>query len=156
MATDRPPENVIDTLRSVLRLFRWVGVLVFVVGLCFFAWTALTIVLGQDVDGVVVAIEVERSAGGKGESHRPVVQFLDPATRGLTRQKISGGSFSDHFVGEQLSLRYWPATGSLVINSFFERWSLPIFLCMFGAAFLSFSKLMSWAVIDYPKRQSKT
>lgn len=129
-----------------MRWWLWLSVLWIAVGVCIFALTALAIVLGDDVDGVVTAIEYEMNDGGL--IPQPVVEFRDPGAGKLIQRRITSPGFGRPVVGDRLSLKYWGVIGFLMTNNFSAKWVAPIVLCLVGLIHLFVYRRFGGPVLD--------
>lgn len=143
MTSERPPEKVMQTVRSGRRIFWWVGVLVFGASICMFVWYALAVTLGEDVDGVVIAIGYDRASGKNAPARWLEAEFLDGNTKRITHRKLYPLPWRTVLVGDRLSMKYWRFTGSLNINTFWDIWSRPMLVCFVGAVAFGVSRVLA-------------
>lgn len=118
-------------------LFFLVGTLVFVVG-C--GWLGVEIVFGyrsKQVNGTVVNVEVTKSTDG--DQTTPIVQFTPEGS--TERVEIRGWSTSPApNKGEMVRVLYNPDSPKTArIDTFMQRWFVPVLLIPLGAFFACMS-----------------
>lgn len=124
------------------RMVFWIGLIFGLVGLAIMIGGGFALDYsrsfskdGVQTPGIVVDLDYSRDSDGDG-SYRPVVEYRDSEGRTRTYHSSTGSNPPSYDVGERVTIIYQRDNPTrAIIDGFFDRWFLPVFLLCFGGIF---------------------
>jgi len=128
----------------------WIGLVFGLIGLAIMIGGGFALDYSRSFDeggvkapGIVVDLDYSQDSDGDG-SYRPVVEYRDSEGRTRTYHSSTGSNPPNYEVGERVTIIYQRDNPTrAVIDGFFDRWFLPVFLFGFGGIFAT----VGWGLV---------
>ncbi len=133
-----------------MRIAKWIGAPLAIVGVLMLLGAAFVVVrqtalinAGTATMGEVIALEPSSGSGGS-TRYRPVVRFVTPQGQATIVGEVAS-SPPPHAVGDAVRVIYNPDRPSeALIDTFMERWFLPLMLGFLGSGTLGAGGIVLW------------